>query len=75
MRTVLVLLVATRALAGCGAVHTAHNVARSTVHGTATAVRGTASVVKAVAHGTAMAAHGTATVLHGAATATEAVAR
>jgi uncharacterized protein YceK len=46
MRTVLVLLVATWALMGCGAVHTAHNVARSTVHGTA-------SAVKTVVHGTA----------------------
>lgn len=56
MRTTPVLLVATWVLAGCGAVHTAHNVARSTVHGAATAVRGTASAVGTVAHGTAKAA-------------------
>ena len=52
MRTTLVLFVATWILMGCGAVHTAHNVARSTVRGTATAV-------KTVAHGTATVARGT----------------
>ena len=60
MRTFLVLWVATWVLAGCGAVHTAHNVARLTVHGTATAVRGTVSAAKTVAHGTATVARGTA---------------
>jgi uncharacterized protein YceK len=53
MRTTLVLLIATWILMGCSAVHTAHNVARSAVGGTATAV-------KTVEHGTATVARGTA---------------
>ena len=53
MRTTPLFLIATWILVGCGAVHTAHNVARSTV-------RGTASAVKTVAHGTATVARGTA---------------
>jgi len=53
MRTTLVLLIASWVPMGCSAVHTAHNVARSAVGGTATAV-------KTVAHDTATVAHGTA---------------
>jgi hypothetical protein len=53
MPTISLLVVATWILAGCSAVHTAHNVARSAVGGTATAV-------KTVAHGTATVARGTA---------------
>ena len=53
MRTIALLVVATWILVGCSAVHTAHNVVRSAVGGTATAV-------KTVAHGTATVARGTA---------------